>query len=166
LPEGQRSFDPAQSPLAGYVPAGIRPDPSFQLGGNAFKPKYQFGYIGIGYNVLLGGGWLGAAPCLTDWSLSNPSKVVVFATSAQVNNFQKPASSKNPMIEEFYGFDAGGAPFNNPASVHFRHHGYAMVAYADGSAGFLPMDETTRDNRLPTANIGRFAPIGSTNYLR
>lgn len=166
LPEGQRTFDPTLGPLANYIPAAMRPDPSFKLGAAVFKPKYAFGYLGVGYNVLLGGGWLGTSQRLSDLALGNPGQVVVFSTSAQVNTFQKPASSKNPMIEEFYGFDDGGAPFYNPASIHFRHHGYAMVAFADGSAGFLPMDETTRDLRLPKANVGRFAPAGSTNYLR
>jgi len=28
------------------------------------------------------------------------------------------------------------------------------------------MDEGTRDNRAPKADIGRFAPVGSTKYLR
>lgn len=170
-PEGQRSFDPEFGPLGGYVPAGIRPDPSFRLGGKAFKPKYQSGYIGIGYNVLLGGGWrLDKAGDDKDnpysyWSLTDPGKVVVFSTAAQINILQRPASPKNPMIEEFYGFDEGGPPWKNPPSIHFRHHGYAMVAYANGSAGLLPMEESTRDGSAPKANIGRFAPAGSTKYL-
>jgi len=41
-----------------------------------------------------------------------------------------------------------------------------MVAYADGFAGFLPMDESTRDNRAPKANVGPFAPVGSAKYLK
>ena len=157
--EGARSFDAGRGPLAGYLPASFRPDPSFKLGGNAFKPKYQFGYIGIGYNVLLGGGWIGTAVRRTYWSLADPSKVVVFATSAQVNTFQKPASLKKPMIEEFYGID------QRETTVHFRHHGYAMVAFANGAAGILPMDKSTLDKRLPKANVGRFAPVGDRKYL-
>ncbi|HEY5811377.1 MAG TPA: hypothetical protein VIT23_01840, partial [Terrimicrobiaceae bacterium] len=58
-PEGQRIFDSDRGPLGSYVPAGIRPDPSLTSGGKAFKPKYQFGYIGVGYNALLGGGTMG-----------------------------------------------------------------------------------------------------------
>lgn len=159
LPEGQRYFDAAQSPLEGYLPASMRPDPSFTVTGKAFKPKYRSGYLGVGYNVLLGGGWLGTTPVKSYWELKDPSKVVVFATSAQVNTFQKPASVKKPMIEEFYGID------QTEYSIHFRHHGQAMVAYASGSVGFLPMDETTRDARAPKANIGRFAPKGDKKYL-
>jgi prepilin-type N-terminal cleavage/methylation domain-containing protein/prepilin-type processing-associated H-X9-DG protein len=159
-PEGQREFDPDRGPLAGYVPSGIRPDPSLVSGGRAFKPKYQFGYIGVGYNALLGGGAMGKNQPASYWTLPRPSKIVVFATSAQVNTFQRPATPKNPMLEEFYLLD------DKEVTVHFRHNGLAMVAFADGSAGFLPMDESTRDPRAPKANVGRFAPVGSTQYLK
>lgn len=159
-PEGQREFDPAKGPLGGYVPKGFRPDPSFALGGNAFKPKYKNGYIGTGYNVLLGGGFLGAAAQAQHLQITSPSKVVVFFTSAQVNTFQSPASSRNPMLEEFYGVD------DKETTVHFRHNGKAMVSFATGNAGFLEMDESTRDRRMPKANVGRFAPKGNTTYLQ
>ena len=159
-PEGQREFDANKGPLGGYVPKGFKPDPSFALGGNAFKPKYKNGYIGTGYNVLLGGGFLGAGTRSQHLQLSDPSKVVVFFTSAQVNTFQSPASAQNPMLEEFYGVDA------NEVTVHFRNNGKAMVSFASGNAGFLDMDESTRDPRMPKANVGRFAPVGSTTYLQ
>ncbi|MDD5201457.1 MAG: prepilin-type N-terminal cleavage/methylation domain-containing protein, partial [Terrimicrobiaceae bacterium] len=113
--EGNRTFDPSQGPLAGYVPKGIQPDPSFSLQGFAFKPKYKSGYIGVGYNVVLAGGWVGAGRPMSYWQLSDPSRVAVFATSAQVNNFQSPASASHPMIEEFYGFD------ERETTIHFRH---------------------------------------------
>ena len=164
-PEGSRDFDPSSGPLGAYIPKGIRPDPSFSLGGSAFKPKYRNGYIGTGYNNLLGGGWYynpanPKPPLQNHWQLSDPAKVVVFFTSAQVNAFQKPASAKNPMIEEFYGIDA------REVTVHFRHNGKAMVSFASGNAGFLEMDESTRDRRMPKANVGRFAPSGDTKYLK
>jgi type II secretory pathway pseudopilin PulG len=158
--EGNRTFDPLKGPLSGYVPAGFRPDPSFGFSGKPFKPKYKFGYIGLGYNVLLGGGWTGFSPLVRYWELQNPAEIVVFATSAQVNTFQRPASSRNPMVEEFYGID------DREVTVHFRNNGQAMVAFANGSAGFLPMDESTLDRRAPNAQVGRFAPKGSTKYLR
>jgi hypothetical protein len=64
------------------------------------------------------------------------------------------------MLEEFYGIDA------RERTVHFRHNGRAMVSFASGNAGFLEMDETTRDARMPSANVGRFAPVGSTRHLK
>lgn len=160
--EGNRTFDPSQSPLAGYVPHGIQPDPSFAAHAAAFKPKFKCGYIGVGYNVLLGGGWSASSRTRTMsyWKLSDPSQVVVFTSSAQVNNFQFPASSSHPMLEEFYGID------QNEKTVHFRYGKTAMVGYADGSCGFLPMDESSRDTRIKGVNIGRFAPVGSFKYLK
>ena len=157
-PEGQRTIDMDNGPLGPYVPRNITPDPSFGFAGTPFKPKYKHGYIGIGYNVLLAGrnGWTtGGGPPLRYWDLPNPGRTVVFATAAQVNTFQKPASPRKPMIEEFYGFDddRGKIP-----SVHFRHSGRAMVAYATGAAGLVPMDESGKDRRAPEANVGRLAP--------
>jgi len=159
--EGNRTYNPRRSPLAGYIPASLHPDPSFAMNGAAFKPKYQSGYIGIGYNVVLGGGFFGTSKKplkpLRYWQLSDPSKVVVFATSAQVYPF---SSASKPRIEEFYGIN------ETEITVHFRNAGMAMVGYANGSAGFLPMDESTRDQRAPKANVGRFAPVGSMKYLK
>ncbi len=159
-PEGERWFEPGSGPLGGYVPAGIQPDPSFDFAGKAFKPKFRMGYIGVGYNVLLGGGWFGVEKLARFSELKNPSRTVVFATSAQVNTFQGHASSDEPMIEEFYGID------DREITVHFRHRGEALVAFADSSVGFLPMDESTLDKRAPEAYVGRFAPPGSDKYLR
>jgi len=159
-PEGKRTIDMEGGPLAGYIPGGISADPSFRYTGKPFKPKYDTGHIGVGYNVVLGGGWLGRNEPMKYWDFERPGEVVVFATSAQVNTFQAPASSKNPMIEEFYGFD------EKETSIHFRHRGRAMVAFANGSAGFLDIDESTRDKRAPEANVGRFAPKGSFLHLR
>ena len=157
-PEGERRFDPGQGPLAGYIPGGIQPDPSFGFSANAFKPKYKFGYLGVGYNVLLGGNWSGYGKPVRLSELENPARPVVFATSAQVNTFQHPASSDNPMIEEFYGID--DQPRNQ--TVHFRHRGKALVSFADSSVGFLPMAEGTADRRAPEANVGRL----EERYLR
>jgi prepilin-type N-terminal cleavage/methylation domain-containing protein len=164
LPDGLRFFTPGEGPLGGYVPAGLRPDPSFKYTGKPLKPKYRFGYIGIGYNVHLGGGWRDGQG-MGYFELENPEKTVVFATSAQVNTFQRPASPSNPMIEEFYGFDDGAS--GNQASIHFRHPGgLAMVIYATGNAAFLPMHPGTLDTRAPEAQVGRLGPKGSTEYLR
>jgi prepilin-type N-terminal cleavage/methylation domain-containing protein/prepilin-type processing-associated H-X9-DG protein len=161
-PEGQRTIDMNNGPLGPYVPRNMAPDPSFGFAGKPFKPKYHHGYIGLGYNVALSGtnGWVpSGGPPLRYWDLPNPSRTVVFATAAQINAFQKPASAKKPMIEEFYGFDddRGKIP-----SVHFRHNGHAMVSYADGSVGLIAMDPSLQDNRAPEANVGRLA----SEYLR
>lgn len=152
-PEGGRTVEMGRGPLAGYLPRSMVPDPSFGFSGRPFKPKFKFGYIGAGYNVLLANGWVTrtgpkAKQPLRYWDLTNPAGTVVFATSAQINTFQSPASRDNPMIEEFYGID------DREKTVHFRHNGQAMVAYATGTAGFIPMSEGKADNRAPEAKIG------------
>lgn len=161
--EGKRDFDPAKGSLGSYVPKSFRPDPSFALGGNAFKSKYRNGYIGIGYNSLLGGGLTCSntpPETINQLQITNMAQIVVFFTSAQINTFTPPASPQNPMLEEFYGID------EKEVTVHFRHNGKAMVSYATGDAGFIPINESTRDQRSPRSNVGRFAPIGDTLFLK
>lgn len=145
-PEGKRWLDLNQGPLGPYIAAsgGMAVDPSFSRSGNTFKPKYGSTHFAYGYNLLLQG--------KSQLALSSPGKIPVFATCAQVNTFQAPATAKKPMVEEFYYFNA------TERTVHFRVGGQAMVGYADGSAGCLPMMPGTLDSRMPGANIGRLAP--------
>jgi hypothetical protein len=63
------------------------------------------------------------------------------------------------MIEEFFLID------NTQVTVHFRFGKKALVGMVDGSVREIPMDSTTLDQRMPSANIGRFAPVGSQLYL-
>ncbi len=162
-PEGQRILRAEEGPLGAYIPAGLRPDPSFRFTGKPFKPKFKAGFLGVGYNVLLADSeakapraWNGLGAPARYWDLENPARTVVFVTSAQVNTIQAPASPRNPMIEEFYGVD------DREITVHFRHNGQAMAAFADGNVGFLPMNPATRDPRAPKANVGRL----DRKYLR
>jgi hypothetical protein len=62
------------------------------------------------------------------------------------------------MVEEFYGIDT-----LNP-TVHGRHRGKAMVAYASGNVDFVELAESTLDRRAPEAKIGRF--IGNDVLLK
>lgn len=144
--EGKRWLDLSKGPLGPYIAAsgGMVKDPSFTRLGKSFKPKYGTVHFAFGYNLMLQGRSI--------ISLDHPGRVPVFATCAQVNTFQAPASTKKPMIEEFYYFNA------TERTVHFRNGGNAMVGYADGSAGYLPMKEGSLDPRLPGANIGRLDP--------
>ena len=144
--EGSRWLDLNQGPLGPYIAAsgGMCKDPAFSRAGNTFKPKYGSTHFAYGYNLLL--------PGKSQLALTSPGKIPVFATCAQVNTFQAPASAKKPMVEEFYYFNA------TERTVHFRVGGQAMVGYADGSAGCLPMMPGTLDSRMPGANIGRLDP--------
>ena len=144
--EGRRWLDLSKGPLGPYIAAsgGMARDPSFSRKGNVFKPKYGSTHFAYGYNLLMQG--------KRNIALTHASRVPVFATCAQVNVFQPPASSAHPMVEEFYYFNT----FER--TVHFRIGGSALVGYADGSAGYLTMMPGTLDQRMPDANIGRIDP--------
>lgn len=152
--EGSRILDKQEGPLGPYITdaAGIRTDPAFSRHGGTFKPKFNDTHFGFGYNNTLQG-----KNVLT---LNRPGQVVVFATSAQVNTFQSPASASNPMIEEFYMIN------ERETTVHFRVGGKAMVVFADGNIGLLPMNPATLDSRLPEARVARFAPLGDPTYMK
>jgi prepilin-type N-terminal cleavage/methylation domain-containing protein len=153
---GKRWLDLTQGPLGPYIAAsgGMAKDPSFTRAGNVFRPKFGNCHFAYGYN------WL-HLPGINRMRLNHPGEVAVFATCAQVNTFQAPASAKKPMVEEQYMFDLGAKDRNQP-TVHFRVGGNAMVGFADGSAGYLPMVAGSLDNRMPGANIGL---ISATNIL-
>ncbi len=155
--EGQRTLDLGRGPLGPYVIAagGVKPDPAFLHFSPRHKPKFANGNFGYGYNSLLGGGFMGRGKLARAQNFSHPGEVVVFATCAQVNTFQAPASDGNPMIEEFYLLD------DKETTIHFRFGGKALAAMMDGSVRELTMDPTTLDRRMPDAQIGRFAPVGS-----
>lgn len=152
-PEGQRTLDLTRGPLGAYAIAagGVKTDPLFLSYSPRLKPKYKNGNYGYGYNTLL--------PGRSALAFSHPGDVVMFATCAQVNTFQAPASGSNPMVEEFYEIN------DQETTVHFRDGGRALAACLDGGLRELPMDPTTRDTRMPSANIGRFAPLGSKLHL-
>lgn len=143
LPEGNRTVNYSKGALGPYSGGlhDVHPDPQFTRMGAAFKPKFKNGYVPYGYNGLLQGTPSVAIPDL--------SRRVVFATSAQVNTFQPPASAGHPMLEEFYLVD----DFNVTAS--FRYHGQALCGFADGSTGFVPPQAGSLDKRLPNSGVGK-----------
>lgn len=160
-PDGERTIDVAHGPLGPYAVAssGVKSDPAFMQFKPRHKPKFKNGNYGYGYNGHLGGGALGRDPLVRLSQIRHPSNVVMFATCAQVNNFQPPATPDKPMVEEFYLVDA----YNT--SVHFRFGGKALAAMVDGSIRELPMDPETRDRRMIEANVARFAPLGNPRYF-
>jgi prepilin-type N-terminal cleavage/methylation domain-containing protein len=160
LGEGERSLDPARGPLgAALISGGVTSDPAFLAAKPRHKPKFKNGNYGYGYNSLLGGGPSGRGTLARQQNFEHPGEVVVFATCAQVNTFQLPATSQNPMIEEFYLIN------EREVTVHFRYGGKALALMMNGSVRELPPDPATIDQRMPTAQIGRFAPVGNRLYL-
>lgn len=151
--EGQRVLDKSKGPLGPYIAdsAGMVPDFAFTSMGASFKPKFKNGYFGFGVNTELTGGTSGndTNRLLRINQISRPGQTALFATCAQINTFQAPASGKNPMLEEFYLFTT------NEVTVHFRHAGNAIVAFADGSQREVPGDRSAFNSRLPSACVGR-----------
>lgn len=156
MPEGQRTCDYSKGPLGPYVIAsgGIKTDPAFLQYRPRLKPKYQDGNYGYGYNTLLAADSTGNPR--NAMQIENFSQMVVFATCAQVNTFQSPASSSNPMIEEFYMIN------DTQTTVHFRHGRMALAGFLDGSIRPLSMAADmlpgSQDMRMPSADIGRLQP--------
>jgi prepilin-type N-terminal cleavage/methylation domain-containing protein len=147
--EGKRFCDYSQGPLGPYMMSsgGVKTDPAFLQYSPRLKPKYQDGNYGYGYNDVLAGH--------NALQIATPSQMIVFATSAQVNTFQSPASASSPMIEEFYMVD------DTQTTIHFRHGRNALAAFADGSVRALSMGSDmvpgSQDMRIPSANIGRLS---------
>ena len=152
--EGKRVLDKSRGPLGPYIvdSAGRVPDFAFTSMGASFKPKYANGYFGFGVNTELTGGPTGqeTAKLRRISQLERPGRIALFATCAQINTFQAPASAKRPMLEEFYFFNTSDCR----NTVHFRHGQKALVAFADGSIQEVPGDSARWDRRLPGAAIG------------
>ena len=160
MPEGERSCDYSQGLLGPYLTAcgDIKTDPAFAQYSPRLKPKYQNGNYGYGYNTVLAADANGNPRSALQVAL--PSQMIVFATCAQVNTFESPASPNNPMIEEFYMIN------DTEVTAHFRHGGNALAAFLDGSVRSLSMATDmlpgSLDPRLPSADIGQF----NTSYVR
>ena len=156
LPEGTRTCDYSKGPLGPYAIAagGIRTDPAFLQYSPRLKPKYRDGNYGYGYNIMLVADSSGVPR--NALHVDSPSQMIVFATCAQVNTFQAPASARNPMVEEFYMIS------DTQRTAHFRHGRDALAAFLDGSVRAVSMDAgmlaDSQDLRIPSANIGVFEP--------
>jgi len=152
--EGQRVLDKSRGPLGPYIAdsSGTVPDFAFTSMGASFKPKFKNGYFGFGVNTQLTGGAYGdtnTIPLLLN-QIPSPGRIALFATCAQINTFQSPASGKNPMLEEFYFFNTTDCA----NTIHFRHSGNAIVAFADGTQREVLGNRPSFNPRLPSACVG------------
>ena len=154
MAEGGRTCDYSKGPLGPYATAsgGVKTDPAFAEYRPRLKPKYKDGNYGYGYNAVLAADSKGVPR--NAMRVEDPSQMIVFATCAQVNTFQAPATVKKPMVEEFYMIT------DTQATAHFRHGRDALAAFLDGSVRPLSMDADmqpgSQDMRIPSANIGIF----------
>ncbi len=158
--EGDRDLDITAGPLYPYIQevGKIEVCPGFDYSNALWKAKYQGASYGYGYNWLLGGSTNGKI--LNVSQLTSTSSVILFADCGQVNNFQAPASSSNPMMEEFYLLDQ----FDK--SIHFRHNNHANILFVDGHVEVWAPLKGTEDRRLPGELFGRITPVGSTKMLK
>lgn len=159
MPEGKRRLDREAGPLYPYIQAvgKIEVCPSFDYSAALYKPKFKGASYGYGYNWILGGRF-GGNP-LHVANIRSSSTVILFGDCGQVNTFQKPATAKKPMLEEFYLIN------ETDSTIHFRHNGKANILFVDGHIEvFSPYG--TPDNRIKGETVGRITKKGSTEYLQ
>ena len=146
--EGTRTVDHRQGVLFPYLTGrGVELCPSLRYESPTFKLKATGAAYGYGYNLELSP--KPGRSVLSIRSLPRPSSTVLFADAAQVNDFQAPASTENPLLEEFYYVSP------QEPTAHFRHEGKANVVYVDGHVDKLLPVEGSIDSRMPTENVGR-----------
>jgi prepilin-type processing-associated H-X9-DG protein/prepilin-type N-terminal cleavage/methylation domain-containing protein len=157
--EGERTFDLSTGKLYPYLGGGgARICPAMPVSTPFFKLKASGVLCSYGYN-----GFLSAPsnlPPVNASQLTHPSQTALFADSAQVNDFQPPASRNNPMLEEWYFLDAA-TNFSTARYYghgHFRHAQKANVVFADGHVGRETMVSGSLDRRLPNQFVGQFRP--------
>lgn len=166
--EGDREVQVNQSPLYPYLQSVGRVEicPAFPYGEKYWKPKFKGASFGYGYNIFLSPPTRSPSSGATQpmgislGSIGKPSTIALFGDCAQVNDFQPPASSAKPLLEEFYVMD------DTSKTIHFRHGGKANILFVDGHVEAFKPCEGTLDTRIEKEIIGRFTPRRSTEYLK
>jgi prepilin-type N-terminal cleavage/methylation domain-containing protein/prepilin-type processing-associated H-X9-DG protein len=157
--EGQRSFDLSYGALYPFLNGSdVRLCPALGYALAQFKLKADGVVFSYGYNRYLSGPT--GKPPINVSMLRQPAQTALFADAAQVNNFQAPASSSNPMLEEWYYLDleTNYANANNYPNGHFRHAQKANVAFCDGHAGAEKFVPNSIDRKLPSQYVGQLRP--------
>lgn len=158
--EGKRDLDRTAGPLYPYIEAvgKIEVCKGFNYATALWKEKFKGASYGYGYNWWLGGRSGGMSMNVAQ--LKSASGVLLFGDCGQVNTFQKPATAKNPMIEEFYIID------DKERTVHFRHNGRANILFVDGHVESFKPYPGTEDTRLKGEIVGRITKKGSMEYIK
>jgi prepilin-type N-terminal cleavage/methylation domain-containing protein/prepilin-type processing-associated H-X9-DG protein len=150
LPEGQRPFDLSLGALYPYLTGSdVRLCPTPVWTSPQFKRKGTNVVFSYGCNSYVFGG--PGQTVVKAEKISRPTETALFADTAQVNDFQAPASKTNPMFEEWYYVDQSSIYPN----AHFRHARKANVTFADGHVGTEKPVEGSVDQKLPAQGIGR-----------
>lgn len=157
--EGHRPFDLSAGALYPYVNSGdvrLCPSPVWNL--PQFERKGTNVIFSYGCNSFVFGGPGHAV--LNAVKIRHPADSMIMSDSAEVNDFQPPASFSNPMFEEWYYVDVEtnySSPNNFP-NAHFRHSRKANVTFADGHVNMEAYVPGSIDPRLPTLFIGQLPP--------
>ena len=150
--EGERPFDPHTGALWPYLEGrGVELCPSLNYALGQLKLKAKGAAYGYGYNKNLSPANANQPPIKIS-KVTRPSDIVLLADSAQINDFQAPASAENPMLEEWYYVD-GTISYPNG---HFRHAQKANVVFCDGHVTTEKMVEGSLDQKMPSQFVGRF----------
>jgi prepilin-type N-terminal cleavage/methylation domain-containing protein/prepilin-type processing-associated H-X9-DG protein len=157
--EGQRAFDLSQGVLFPYLKGSdVRLCPTLYATTAQLKLKGDNMIFSYGYNYYLSAPV--SAPPVNANKIKRPTETALFADAAQVNDFQDPASPDNPMLEEWYYLDVN-TNFTSASyypNGHFRHAQRANVTFGDGHVGMETMLPGSRDQRLPSQNVGQLRP--------
>jgi prepilin-type processing-associated H-X9-DG protein len=156
---GAEPFDLSRGALYPYLHGSdVRLCPAFTAQMAAFRLKGSSIIFSYGDNSYLFGSPYQNPVNAT--KILHPSKTALFADSAQVNNFQAPASHNNPLLEEFYYLDieTNYSSPNNYTHGHFRHNQTANAVFADGHVDLEKPMRGSIDPRLPGAAVGQLDP--------
>ncbi len=149
--EGQRRLDPTLGALWPYLGSReIQDCPALPTRGPAFKPKALGGSGGYGYNLHLAAP--PGQPPVRASSIPHPTLTAVFADSAQVNDFQPPATPERPLLEPFFYVNT------TETTAHFRHQQRSLVVFADTHVARETALPGSLDPRMPDALVGRLRP--------
>jgi len=159
LPEGQRPFDLSQGVLFPYLNGGdVRLCPTLYSTPAQLKLKGDGDVFSYGYNFYLSAPM--TKPSVSANKIKNPSNLAVFADSAQINDFQDPASPANPMLEEWYYLDlqTNYSSANTYPNGHFRHSQKANAVFCDGHVDSERFVTGSIDPKLPSQFVGQLRP--------
>ena len=159
VPEGHRGYDLSTGVLYPYLHgSNVRLCPSPVWNSPLFKLKGTNVIFSYGCNTYLCAGQ-NQKP-VSDSVVARPADTALFADTAQVNTFQPPASTANPMFEEWYYFNlqTNYANGNNQPNGQFRHDQRAAVTFTDGHVGLETAVPGSYDRHLPAAYIGQLRP--------
>lgn len=165
---GGDAFDPANGPLSPYFGRSrqVKQCPAFHPEREGFEHGcggYGYNAAGVGSQAYLRGARAGAVMGMPVGAIARASETIMFTDAAFLQG--------DELIE--YSFAepvfhiSGNAPPRETSrawpSIHFRHDGYANVAWADGHVTSEPMSNEF-NQAFSDVHIGWFGPSDNTLF--